>query len=228
MAVTLVEKVGEWYSTNLAKFAEVVEASRPADRESRTFASIGVGRLTPFQFHTSYILKQACELLRGLGDVPEHLIGGIELIAWLAHEVLGFLPMLNLTDALSASTPDSLRNRSVTCELHIGLRMMTGMSIGIELGLTALEDWNNTRERRIPLERFMNALAETEYLDMLSIADPEQLSHPNIALMRWSLDIPRTASTTSRSTIRYFPCSIACSMRLRDRLLIQCNLIIGS
>jgi hypothetical protein len=53
--------VAEWYSTNLAKFAEVVEASRPTDRESLTFASIGVARLTPFQFqfHTSGILKQA-------------------------------------------------------------------------------------------------------------------------------------------------------------------------
>jgi hypothetical protein len=28
--MTLVEKLDEWYSTNLAKFAEVVEASRPA------------------------------------------------------------------------------------------------------------------------------------------------------------------------------------------------------
>jgi hypothetical protein len=117
--VTPVEKVDEWYSTNLAKFAEVVEASRPAGREYWTFASIGAGRLTPFQFHTSDILKQACELLRGLEEVPEHLIGWIELIVGLAHEVLGFLPMPNLTDALSASTPDSLRNQSVTCELHI-------------------------------------------------------------------------------------------------------------
>jgi hypothetical protein len=212
----------------LAKFAEVVEVSRPADRESRTFASIGVARLTPFQFHTSGILKQACELLRGLGEVPGHLIGGIELIVELAHGVFGFLPMPNLTDMLSASTSDSLRNRSVTCELHIGSRMMTGMSVGPELGLAALEDLDNARERRVPLERLVSALAESEYSDMLSIADPEQLPHPNIALMRRSLGIPRTVSTTSRSTIRYFPRSIACSMRLRGRLLIQRNLIIGS
>jgi hypothetical protein len=59
--------VAEWHSTNSAKFAEVVEASGPTDREPRTFASIGVARLTPFQFHTSGILKQACEPLRGLG-----------------------------------------------------------------------------------------------------------------------------------------------------------------
>jgi hypothetical protein len=160
--VTPVEKVAEWYSTNLAKFAEVVEALRPADRESRTFASIGADRLTLFQFHTSDIMKQACELLRGLGEVPGHLIGGIELIVELTHGVFGFLPMPNLADALSASMPDSLRNRSVTCELHIGLRMMTGMSVGIELGLAALEDWDNTRERRVPLERFMSALAESK------------------------------------------------------------------
>jgi hypothetical protein len=118
------------------------------------------------------------------------LIGGIELIVELAHGVFGFLPMPNLTDALSASMPDSLRNRSVMCELHIGPGMMTGMSVGIELGLAALEDWNNVREKRMPLKRSVSALAESEYSDMLSITDLEQLLYPNIALMQRSLAIP--------------------------------------
>jgi hypothetical protein len=196
-AVTPAAKVAEWYSTNLAKFAELVEASRPTASESRTFASIGAlcefvgaSRLTPFQFHASGILKQACELLRGMGEVPGNLIRGIELIVELAHGVLGFLPMPNLTDPLSAYSSDSLRNRSIICELRIGSRTMTGMSVGIELALGALEGWDNTRERRVPLEEFLRALAESEYQDMLSIADPEQLPHTSIALMRRSLGIP--------------------------------------
>jgi hypothetical protein len=60
---------------------------------------------------------------------------GIELIVGLAHGVFGFLPMPNLTDALSASTPDSLRNRLVTYELRIG----PGMKAWIKLGLAALD-----------------------------------------------------------------------------------------
>jgi hypothetical protein len=150
--VTLVEKVDEWYSTNLAKFAEVVGASRPADRQPQTFASIGAARLTPFQFHTSGMLNSACELLRGLGEVPGHLIRGIELIVGRAYGVFGFLPMPNLTDALSASTPDSLRNRLVTYELRIGPGIMTGMNVGIKFGLAALDGLDNARKRRVLLE----------------------------------------------------------------------------
>jgi hypothetical protein len=100
------------------------------------------------------------------------------------------LPNFVRVDPLSDFTPDQLLAQSVHHDLKIGDETLTKVAIRIDLDLSALEAWCNKRALRLPYEQLAEALAHSEFKDLLMLPDSSQILHTHTALIARGLRLP--------------------------------------
>jgi hypothetical protein len=196
--ITPDEKVKQWYAISLQALRGRIKTESPgtflANRTFPTFESLcdflTTQTITPFQFRSSGLLDQAHDFLQRVTAIEPVQLPAIEKIIELAHGVLMLLPNFARIDPLSDFSPDQLLTRCVYHDLKFGEEVLPRVSIGIDLDLSALEAWGNRRAQRVPYERIAEALAASEFKELLILPDSAQMLLTHTALLSRGLAIP--------------------------------------
>jgi hypothetical protein len=196
--VTPDEKLKQWYPTELAALRARIRPESPnTSLAHRTFPSfdhlcdfLSQNSISPIQFRSSGLLEQAYSFLQNVTAIEPARLPAIETIVELAHGVLMLLPNFGRVDPLGDLTPEQLLTRSVNHDLKFGDEILPGVAIGLDLDLSALEAWANRRVQKVPYERVAEALAASEFKNLLILPDSTQMLFTHTALLSRGLQIP--------------------------------------